>query len=276
MPSATPPDASTARRGPWVGLALVGAAGGLLSGAFGVGGGILMVPLLIVFAGMDQRRATATSLAAIVPASIAGSITYLVNGEVDLVAALFVAIGGVLGSWIGTWLLRRLPLVWLRWLFIALLIGIAARMLLLVPARGGGHVGLDLLPDLALFALGIGVGIASGLFGIGGGAIMVPAFMAFFGMGDLMAKGTSLAVMIPTAISGTVANSRAKLVDLREALIVGVAATIASFGGVGIAFLLSPEWSARLFAAFIVIAAVQLAVRAIRLQRPARAPEGER
>jgi len=250
-----------------VALALVGAAGGLLSGAFGVGGGILMVPLLIVAAGMDQRRATATSLAAIVPASIAGSITYLANGQVDLVAALFVALGGVIGSWFGAWLLRRLPIVWLRWLFVALLVAVAVRMLLVVPERGGGHVGFDLLPDLALFALGIGVGIASGLFGIGGGAIMVPAFIAFFAMGDLMAKGTSLAVMIPTAISGTVSNTRAKLVDLREALVVGIAATLASFAGVAIAFVLSPEWSARLFAAFVVIAAAQLAVRAVRAQR---------
>ncbi|GAA1525394.1 sulfite exporter TauE/SafE family protein [Agromyces terreus] len=273
MPSPTPPDARPRARGLWLRVDLVDAAGGLLSGAFGVGGGILMVPLLIVFAHMDQRHATATSLAAIVPASIAGSITYLVNGEVDLVAALFVAIGGVIGSWIGTWLLRRLPIVWLRWLFIALLVAIAVRMLLVVPERGGGHVGFDLLPDLALFALGIGVGIASGLFGIGGGAIMVPAFIAFFGMGDLMAKGTSLAVMIPTAISGTVANSRAKLVDLHEALVVGAAATVASFAGVGIAFLLSPEWSARLFAAFVIVAAVQLAVRAIRAQRRPRPPE---
>jgi uncharacterized membrane protein YfcA len=276
VPSPTTPDARAGHRRSWLRLALVGAAGGLLSGAFGVGGGILMVPLLIVFADMDQRRATATSLAAIVPASIAGSITYLVNGQVDLVAALFVALGGVLGSWIGAWLLRRLPLVWLRWLFIALLVGVAVRMLLTVPARGGGHVGFDLLPDLALFGLGIAVGIASGLFGIGGGVIMVPAFVSFFGMGDLMAKGTSLAVMIPTAISGTVANTRARLVDLREALVVGSAATIASFGGVAIAFLLSPAWSARLFAAFIVIAAVQLAVRAIRLQRSDRPSEGER
>ncbi|MET4158565.1 sulfite exporter TauE/SafE family protein [Agromyces sp. PvR057] len=266
MPTPPPIDApATAPR--YGALALVGAAGGLLSGAFGVGGGILMVPLLIVAAGMDQRRATATSLAAIVPASIAGSITYLANGQVDLVAALFVALGGIIGSWFGAWLLRRLPIVWLRWLFVALLVAVAVRMLLVVPERGGGHVGFDLLPDLALFALGIGVGIASGLFGIGGGAIMVPAFIAFFGMGDLMAKGTSLAVMIPTAISGTVSNTRAKLVDLREALVVGIAATIASFAGVAIAFVLSPEWSARLFAAFVVIAAVQLSVRAVRAQR---------
>lgn len=76
--------------------------------------------------------------------------------------------------------------------------------------------------------------------------------------------------MIPTAVSGSVANTRAGLVDLRVALVVGLAATVASFGGVAIAFLLSPEWSAWLFAALMVVAAVQLAVRAVRLHRKER------
>jgi len=265
------PDQSTVpTHKPWVRLALVGAAGGLLSGAFGVGGGILMVPLLITFAHMDQRRASATSLAAIVPAAIAGSITYLANGEVDLLAALFVAIGGIVGSWFGSWLLRRLSLGWLRWLFIALLIATALRMVLVVPVRGQTLGDLDVWRVLAMVGLGVVIGVASGLFGIGGGVIMVPAFIALFGMGDLVAKGTSLAVMIPTAVSGTVANARARIVDLRVALVVGVAATLASFGGVAIAFTLSPEWSSWLFAALLLLAALQLGVRAIRARRTER------
>ena len=266
----TSPDAPADRaRAPWVRLALVGAAGGLLSGTFGVGGGILMVPLLILVAGMDQRRASATSLAAIIPAAIAGSLTYFANGEIDLLAALFVAIGGIAGSWVGAWLLRHLSLGWLRWLFVALLVAVAVRMVLVVPMRGDGTIDLDVLPILGMIALGLVIGIASGLFGIGGGVIMVPAFIALFGMSDLVAKGTSLAVMIPTALSGTVANTRAGLVDLREALAVGIPATLFSFAGVAIAFVLSPEWSAWLFAALVIIAAAQLAVRAVRLSRKA-------
>ena len=226
-----------------------------------------MVPLLIVYAHMDQRRASATSLAAIVPTAVAGSVTYLVNGQVDLLAALIVAAGGIVGSWIGSWLLRRLSLEWLRWLFIALLIIVAVRMALVPPVRGDGDVEFDAVTVLGMILLGVVIGVASGLFGIGGGVIMVPAFIAFFGMSDLVAKGTSLAVMIPTAVSGTVANARAGMVELRVALIVGIAATIASFGGVAVAFLLSPEWSAWLLAAFMVVSAVQLAVRAIRARR---------
>ena len=87
---------------------------------------------------------------------------------------------------------------------------VAVRMVLVVPVRGDRLLELDVLPILGMVALGIVIGIASGLFGIGGGIIMVPAFIALFGMSDLVAKGTSLAVMIPTAISGTVANTRAR------------------------------------------------------------------
>jgi uncharacterized protein len=263
--TSAPPDADL--RASWLRLAAIGAVGGLLSGAFGVGGGILMVPLLITFAGMDQRRASATSLAAIVPTAIVGSITYFANGEVDVVAALFVAAGGIVGSWLGASLLKRLPLGWLRWLFIALLVAVAIRMLFVVPERGSGTVDLDPGTIVALVALGLAIGIASGLFGIGGGLIMVPAFIALLGMSDLVAKGTSLAVMIPTAVSGTITNLRSGIVDLRAGIIAGIAATVASFGGVWIAHLLSPEWATWLFAALVVIAAVQLSVRAIRSQQ---------
>lgn len=270
MTSADSTSAGTDRRTGWLTLAVIGAVGGLLSGAFGVGGGILMVPLFVMFAGMDQRRASATSLAAIVPTAIVGAITYFVNGEVALIPALFVAAGGILGSWIGARLLRRLPLGWLRWMFIALLVAVAVRMLVFVPERAAIQVELDALTIIGMVALGLVIGVASGLFGIGGGLVMVPAFMLFFGMSDLVAKGTSLAVMIPTAISGTVTNARGGIVDLRAGVIAGIAATAASFGGVALAHLMSPEVSTWLFAALVVIAAAQLSVRAVRQQKKER------
>ena len=83
-------------------------------------------------------------------------------------------------------------------------------MVFVVPVRGDRLLELDVLTIVGMIALGVVIGIASGLFGIGGGIIMVPAFIALLGMSDLVAKGTSLAVMIPTAISGTVANARAR------------------------------------------------------------------
>jgi uncharacterized protein len=262
-----PTESETAFRPSWWILALVGVIGGLLSGAFGVGGGILMVPLLIALAKMNQRQAAATSLLAIVPTAIAGSVTYLIAGEVDLFAALFLAIGGVVGSLYGTRLLKQLPLGVLRWGFIALLIVVAIRMVLVIPDRGSGHLEPSVLAALGLVALGLFIGVASGLFGIGGGVIAVPALIALFGLGDLIAKGTSLLFMIPTAVTGSVNNSRNGLVDVRAGLIVGVAATIASFGGAALAFVMSPAVSSYLFAGLLLVSAAQLTVRAIRMRR---------
>jgi uncharacterized membrane protein YfcA len=240
-----------------------------MSGLFGVGGGILMVPLLILVAGLNQKQAATTSLVAIIPAAVVGSATYLANGSVDVVVAGVVAVGGIIGSYLGARMLRWIPVRWLRWLFIALLLAVAVRMFLTIPDRGA-DVELTPLVVLALVVTGLFMGVASGLFGIGGGVILVPILIAVFGQGDLAAKGTSLLTMLPTAIMGTVTNLRGRMVDLRAGGVVGLGATIASFGGASLAFLLPPRASTILFALLVVAAATQLTVRAIRLQREGR------
>lgn len=244
-------------------LALTGVVGGLLSGAFGIGGGVIMVPLLVLLARLDQRTAAATSLVAIVPTSIVGAVTYIVQGHIDFAAGGLVAVGAVAGAIVGTRLLRRIPLGWLRWMFIGFVVAVAVRMLLVAPERG---VSVELTAWVALgyIALGLVMGVASGLFGIGGGVIAVPALVAVFGASDLVAKGTSLLVMIPTGVVGTVASARAGVVDVRAGLVVGIAATIASVPGVALAVVMPPRLSGVLFAVLLFAAAAQLTVAAIR------------
>ena len=247
----------------WLVLALIGVIGGVLSGAFGIGGGIIMVPLLVWLARLDQRTAAATSLVAIVPTAVVGSIAYFANGEIDLAAGGLVSVGAVAGAFVGTRLLRRIPLVWLRWMFIALVVVVAVRMLLVPPERGVS-VELTVWVALGYIALGLAMGVASGLFGIGGGVIAVPALVAVFGASDLVAKGTSLAVMIPTGVAGTFSNARAGVVDVRAGLVVGLAATAASVPGVALALIMPPRLSGVLFALLLLAAAAQLTVAAIR------------
>jgi len=253
-------------------LLLVGVLGGILSGAFGVGGGIVMVPLLMLLAGMDQRQASATSLVAIVPTSIAGAITYGVAGHLDVVAGLVIAVGGIAGSLIGARLLRALPLGWLRWLFVALLVLVAVRLFIEVPERG---TGLVLTPGAiaGLVTLGLVMGIASGLFGIGGGVVVVPVLVALFGISDLVAKGTSLLAIIPTAATGSLAHLRARIVRLDDGLIVGLSATAASFAGVALAVLMPPRVSTALFAILILAAVAQMVISAIRGRRAQRSSD---
>lgn len=250
----------------WFVMIVVGVVGGLLSGLFAIGGGIVMVPLLTTFAKLNQRVAAATSLAAIVPTSIVGSFTYLTAGEVDLVAAGIVSIGAVVGALFGSALLKRIPLTWLRWLFIAFILVVAARLFFITPQRGEPA---DLNPLLALqyVILGLAMGILSALFGIGGGIIAVPAFISIFAISDLVAKGTSLAVMIPTSVVGTISNWRAGSVDIRSGLVLGVAATVASIPGAALALILSPRLSTILFGVLLVAVAVQLTFKAVKQQR---------
>ena len=252
-----------AHAGHWFTLIAVGVMGGVLSGLFAVGGGILMVPLLIWRAGMDQRRAAATSLVAIVPTALVSSVTYLLNGQVDLTAAVLVALGAVAGTLIGTRLLRRIPVPKLRRMFVVFILLIAARLLLVSPSRGD-HAHLTVLVAVGFIGVGLVMGLASGLFGIGGGIIAVPLMISLFAVSDLVAKGTSLLVSVPTSVVGTLSNRRAGLVDVRAGLVVGLAAAAASVPAVTLSLHLSARLSGQLFAGLLVLVAVQIGVKASR------------
>src|ERR1700749_3791959 len=106
-------------------LLAIGLGGGLLSGLLGVGGGIVMVPLLVLWAGFAQRDAHATSLGAIIPISIAGIATYGVAGEVRYGTALALAAGSVLGAPIGARLLSRMDERMLKIVFGVFLIAVS-------------------------------------------------------------------------------------------------------------------------------------------------------
>ncbi len=110
---------------------MIGAATGLFSGLFGVGGGIVLVPLLVLWLGFDERRAAATSLLVIVIAASAGAIMHLGYGNVDVAAALTVGIPAVGGVLIGTWLQQRIPVAVAQLLFSVLLVSVAAMVVLL-------------------------------------------------------------------------------------------------------------------------------------------------
>jgi hypothetical protein len=106
-------------------LIAIGLGGGLLSGLLGVGGGIVMVPLLVLWAGFAQRDAHATSLGAIIPISIAGIVTYGAAGEVRYGTALALAAGSVLGAPIGARLLSRMDERMLKLVFGVFLIAVS-------------------------------------------------------------------------------------------------------------------------------------------------------
>jgi uncharacterized membrane protein YfcA len=109
-------------------LVLIGVLGGVLSGLLGVGGGIVMVPLLVLWAHYGQRDAHAASLGAIIPISIAGIATYGIAGEVRIGPAIALAAGSIFGAQLGAGMLARLDERILKSVFGAFLLGVAVLM----------------------------------------------------------------------------------------------------------------------------------------------------
>jgi uncharacterized membrane protein YfcA len=110
-------------------LAIIGAAAGVLSGLFGVGGGIVMVPALVI-AGLGQHRSQATSLAAIIPIALVGAILFGQAASVDVGAAVVLAAGSLVGARLGALLMHRLSGPLLARIFAIFLIAVAISMLL--------------------------------------------------------------------------------------------------------------------------------------------------
>ncbi len=264
--------AERVRRTPrfYLACAAIGLGAGLLSGLFGVGGGTVIVPMLVLLLGFDQRLAAGTSLAAIVPTASVGVISYAMTGSVAWIPAIILAVGAVIGAQIGSWLLAKIPQNALRWGFVGFLVVVVVMLFIVVPSRDA-VLELSWPVGIGLGALGLFTGIMAGLLGVGGGVIVVPALMFLFGTSDLIAKGTSLLMMIPTAISGTIGNARRRNVDLLAALVVGLAACTTTALGAWIATLLNPLTANILFAVFLTFIGAQMALRAIRVHRTQRA-----
>lgn len=112
-----------------IGLALIGLGAGFLAGLLGIGGGVVLVPALVLFLGFDQHVAQGTSLVVIIPAALSGSWTHHRSGRLVLRDALLLAVGGVAGAAAGSVLALSLDDELLRRLFGLFLLGIAARIL---------------------------------------------------------------------------------------------------------------------------------------------------
>jgi uncharacterized protein len=243
--------------------ALVGLAAGFLSGLFGVGGGILLVPALVIVLKLGQKLAHGTSLAAVLPIALSSLFGYTVEDKVDWPVAGLLAAGAIGGAVLGTHFLHRLPQRAVGWAFAVVLFATAVR-LVVDNSDAGGRADLSILTAVALVVAGFLTGILAGLLGVGGGVVMVPAMVVGFGIPAAVAKGTSLAVIIPTSIMGTLRNRSNSNVDLRLAAVVGIAGVVSAYLASKISVGLSETTSNRLFAALLTAVALRMVWQFVR------------
>jgi uncharacterized membrane protein YfcA len=245
-------------------LAAIGLAAGFFGAILGVGGGIIVIPLLVYLLRYDQRQAAATSMGAISITATVGAISYGIQGHLHLSAAALLGIPAAFGVLAGTTLQQRVPLRGLQLLFGAFIALIGIR--LLAPQALPFHAIHDrpVWVYAVVTSIGLAGGVLAGLFGVGGGVIFVPTFVLLLGLTQIDAGATSLLAMIPAGYLGTWRQSRYGNLNRRAAVTIGIASIAGVEAGIAIAER-TPEATLRtVFGAFLILSAIQIAWRATR------------
>lgn len=187
----------------------IGLAAGCLSALLGVGGGLLMVPAMVLMLRVRQHRAHGTSLAVIIPTALAAVYRYHLAGRVEWDLVVPLAFGGVFGALIGAAVANAMGAALLKRVFGIFIVLVGLLMIIIKGdyRAGAALVGTD-VGSWAIGVVGLIAGVMSGLLGVGGGIVMVPAIVFLLGRDQHVAQGVSLAVIIPVSISGAWIHAR--------------------------------------------------------------------
>ncbi len=197
---------------------------GLLAGAFGgfvgLGGGAITIPFMVDVLKLDQHKAHGTNLVTIIFTGIAGAIMYGLEGNIDLTAAILLAAPAILTTRAGCHFAHSLPEWKLKRSFGYFVIFMSLLLLAkpYLPRIQGMETGW---PAAAVLLLtGVFLGFLSGMLGVGGGIIMVPAMVLFMGYTQHTAQGTSLLAMVPIGSVG--AYTHWKLGNVKTNILAGM------------------------------------------------------
>jgi len=243
----------------------IGFFSGFFGGLVGLGGGVIMIPLMVHFIRLDQHSAHGTSLVALVFTGISGAIAYGLKGSVDVTAAALVAATAMITARAGAHFAHSLPEWKLKrafggFLVFASLLMLSKPYLPQIAAINSGW------PSIALFLLtGVVAGFLSGMMGVGGGTITVPALVLVLGFGQHTAQGTSLLAMVPTGASG--AYTHLKLGNIRTNLLFGLipGILIGTYLGGTLAHVLTDHILRLIFSSMLI----WIGVRYLTTKRPA-------
>ena len=191
--------------GPGVLLAC-GLVTGLIGGLLGVGGGIVLIPMLTAWAGFDQHSAHGTGIVAVAFTALVGVVVYGRGEAIDLVSAVQITLVALPATVLAARYSPRVSAERLHRLFGIFVIVVA----LVLPFRdllGGGDLVLGGgIP--VMLVIGAASGVISGLLGVGGGSVLVPSLVLVTGFTQQLAQGTSLAVILPSSSAGAMAHAR--------------------------------------------------------------------
>ncbi len=199
---------------------VIGLVAGLFGGLVGLGGGVIMIPLMVGFLKMSQHRAHGTSLVALVFTGISGAFIYFQKGSVDILASVLLAATAIFTATAGARCAHALPEWKLKRGFGGFLL-IVSLLLLMKPYLVHQDHSVTLIARAGiLLATGIFTGFLSGMMGVGGGTIMVPAMVLLAGIDQHTAQGISLLAMVPAGAVG--AATHWKLGNVERTILFGL------------------------------------------------------
>ena len=238
---------------------MLGAALGFFGGLFGIGGGIIAIPLLVLGFGMEQPVAQGTALVMMVPNLLIAWWRYSRRYPAGWRAVLVIGISGSLTTWLLAHFATRLDPQILRWLFSGFIALLALRLLLSRRRVGDGAEALPL--DMRFLPLvGMLGGSSMGLLGIGGGLVATPLLSGWLGLRQTMAQSLALALVAPSSIIALVTYAGAGRVDWSMGLPLAFGGLFTVAAGAALAHRLSEKRMRTIFAWMLVSTAGWLVI----------------
>ena len=229
----------------------LGAALGFVGGLFGIGGGIIVIPLLVLGFGLDQAVAQGTALVMMVPNLLIAWWRYNQRHPVALKTALQIGVLACTTTWLVAHLATRLPSDLMRMVFGLFLLLVALRMLRQTPVSSAATRTKP--RDLRYMPLvGVLGGSSMGLLGVGGGLVATPVLTGWFGQRQTVAQSLSLALVAPSSIIALITYSSAHRVDWALGLPLAAGGLFTVSAGVALAHRL-PERRMRVAFAYMVL-----------------------
>lgn len=223
---------------------------GLSLGLLGGGGSLLTVPALVYLVGQTPQAAVTTSLAIVGANSVVGAMFHGSHGRLDWKVALVFGSAGMLVSYLSANISKHLPPEVLMVAFAALMLGIGLMLLL---RRSNGQAATYVPKPFSLVvASGAGVGLLTGILGVGGGFLVVPAFVMLLGLPVQTAVGTSLLVIAMNSLAGFLGHMGNGSFDLIVTLIFTSAGLVGTYSGMKLSKRLSSSKLEKAFAMFVI------------------------
>ena len=249
-----------------IGFLILGIAAGILSGLFGIGGGIVMVPSLIAFFNMDILDANATSLAAmLLPVGILGVFSYHKAGLINIKESLWIALGLFLGSFAGGELAVNINEKILAYFYVGILFYIALSYFdifsFFKKKKELSAVVQTVVPKpyWMYILVGVGAGVFAGLFGKGGGIVIVPVLVGLFHYNPKAAAATSLAALqLPVGLPSVLIYANDGHLNILFASLIALGILAGALVGSKLAVKLPSAIFKKIFAAFLIIVAVYM------------------